>query len=96
MATYIIFTRESEIVDPEAMKAYQVGGRKVPPVAGMKPLVYYGDFEVLEGASADGVVVLEFPDEETARQWYFSPEYQEMVKVRQQAAPYRAIMVKGV
>ena len=95
MATYILFIREGAIVDPEAMKAYQAGGRNVPPGRGMKPLVFYGETEALEGDAADGVVILEFPDEEAAKAWYFSPEYQEMVKVRQQAAPYRAMMIKG-
>ena len=76
MATYIIFIREREIVDAEAMKAYQGGMAGVPKIDGMKPLVAYGAIETLEGPTADGAVVLEFPDEAAAKAWYFSPEYQ--------------------
>ena len=62
----------------------------------MRPLVVYGALECLEGKAADGVVVLEFPDSETARAWYHSPEYQERAKLRQQAAPYRCLLVEGL
>ena len=99
MATYIIFIREGEIVDAEAMKTYQGGMASVGAVSkstGMKPLIAYGALEMLEGDAADGAVVLEFPDEAAAKAWYFSPEYQELVKIRQKAAPYRAMMVKGL
>lgn len=95
MATYMIFIREGEIVDTEAMAAYQAGSRGTAPLPGMKPLAVYGDMECFEGESADGVVILEFPDAETAKAWYFSPEYQERAKLRQQAAPYRCLMVEG-
>lgn len=95
MATYMIFIREGEVVDHEAMKTYQAGNRGTPPLPGMKPLVVYGKMETVEGEAPDGVVVLEFPDTETAKAWYYSPEYQERAKLRQQAAPYRAIIVEG-
>lgn len=96
MPTYMIFIREGEIVDPEAMAAYQSGNRSGQPPAGLKPLAVYGAMETFEGEPADGVVMLEFPDAETAKAWYFSPEYQERAKLRQKAAPYRCIMVEGL
>lgn len=97
MATYMIFIREGAIVDHEAMAAYQSGNRDANAAASaMKPLVVYGELETLEGDAADGVVVLQFPDRESAKAWYFSPEYQEKVKLRQKAAPYRCLMVEGL
>lgn len=93
MATYMIFIREGEIVDHEAMAAYKAGNSG--PIEGAKPLVVYGELEALEGDAADGVVVLQFPDREAARAWYFSPEYQARAKLRQKAAPYRCLMVEG-
>ena len=96
MATYMIFIREGEVVDAEAMAAYQGGNRSGAVPAGMKPLVVYGKLECLEGEPADGVVVLQFPDSESARSWYFSPDYQARAKLRQQAAPYRCLMVEGL
>lgn len=96
MATYMIFIREGEIVDPEAMAAYQASNRSGQPPAGMRPLVVYGAMETLEGEAADGVVVLEFADSDAAKAWYHSPEYQERALLRQKAAPYRCIMVEGL
>ena len=96
MATYMIFIREGEIVDAEAMAAYQSGNRSGVTPAGMKPLVVYGAMESLEGEPADGVVLLEFPDRDAAKAWYHSSEYQERAALRQKAAPYRCIMVEGL
>jgi uncharacterized protein (DUF1330 family) len=95
MATYMIFIREGAVVDAEAMARYQNRNWSGPHPAGMKPLVVYGKQEVLEGAVPDGMVVIEFPDAEAAKAWYYSDEYQAAIKDRQLAAPYRCIMVEG-
>jgi uncharacterized protein (DUF1330 family) len=96
MATYMIFVREGEIVDPEAMTAYQSGSGSGPTPSGLKPLAVYGDMETFEGNPADGVVILEFPDVKAAKDWYFSESYQARAKLRQKAAPYRCFMVEGL
>jgi len=96
MATYMIFIREGEIVDPEAMAKYQSGNRSGTPPEGMKALAVYGALESIEGEGADGVVILEFPDAEAAKAWYYSPDYQERAQWRQKAAPYRCLMVEGL
>jgi uncharacterized protein (DUF1330 family) len=96
MATYMLFIREGEIVDHEAMAAYKAGNAGGPPPAGLKPLVVYGAMETLEGEGADGVVLLEFPDAASAKAWYYSDEYQARIKYRQKAAPYRCIMLEGL
>lgn len=95
MAAYMIFIREGEIVDHEAMAAYQGGNRSGGAVAGVKPLVVYGAMETFEGEPADGVVILEFADMASARDWY-NGDYKERAKLRQKAAPYRAILVEGL
>ena len=94
--TYMIFIREGEVVDADAMAAYQSSSRSGQPPAGLKPLSVYGAMEAIEGEAADGVVLLEFPDAAVAKAWYYSPEYQERAKLRQKAAPYRCIMVEGL
>ncbi len=96
MATYMIFIREGEVVDHEAMAAYKKINSAAPPPVGMKPLAVYGALETLEGDSADGAVILEFPDKEAASNWYNSPSYQAAIKHRQKAAPYRCFMVEGL
>ena len=52
--------------------------------------------EALEGEAPDGVVVLEFPTEEDAKTWYFSPGYQAASAHRKKAAEYRVFMLAGV
>jgi uncharacterized protein (DUF1330 family) len=96
MATYMIFIREGEVVDPEAMAKYQSGNRGGTPPEGMRALAVYGEMECIEGEPADGVVILEFPDKDAARAWYNSPEYQARVPHRLKAAPYRCFMVEGL
>lgn len=92
----MIFLREGAIVDEEAMAEYQSGNRNSPPPPGLKPLVVYGEMETLEGDAADGMVILEFPDRESARAWYYGEDYQSRIPARQKAAPYRAFMVDGL
>ena len=55
------------------------------------------DFEVLEG-QFDGsrVVIIEFQSEEDLKAWYFSPEYQETVAIRKQAANANIIIAHGM
>lgn len=99
MAAYIIFIRESEIRDPEAMAAYSGSNRDGAAMFverfGIQPLAVYGECEAIEGQDADGVVLLKFPDMEKARAWYDSEEYQKAVPLRMQAADYRAILFEG-
>lgn len=95
MAAYAVFIREGEVVDAEAMTRYQTANRAGPPPVGMKPLAVYGDMETVEGDAADGIVILEFPDKQAAKDWYFSDAYQEAAKHRMQAAPYRCFIVEG-
>jgi uncharacterized protein (DUF1330 family) len=94
MPAYAIFIREGEIVDPEAMAAYRSGNRSGAS-AGMKPLVVYGAMEALEGEAPHGIVILEFPDMASAREWY-NGDYFERAKLRQKAAPYRTFLVEGL
>jgi uncharacterized protein (DUF1330 family) len=96
MATYMIFIREGEVVDAEAMARYQACNRAAPPDPNLKPLVAYGKQEALEGKAPDGMVILEFPDAAAAKAWYFSDAYQAAIKERQLAADYRCIMVEGL
>ena len=95
MTAYAVFIREGAVTDAEAMAKYQSGGKGGAPMPGMKPLTVYGAMEQLEGEAPDGIVILEFPDMAAAREWYYSEDYQSRVPFRQQAAPYRAMLVEG-
>ena len=96
MAAYAIFIREGAVIDAEAMAKYQSGNRSGAPKPGMKALTVYGAMEQLEGEPCDGMVILEFPDMQAARDWYYSEDYQSRVPFRQQAAPYRAFLIEGM
>jgi len=95
LAAYAILIRE-RMRDAEAFKLYSELARAARPDAGMTPLVAYGAVETLEGASADGVVVLRFDDMAAAKAWYHSPQYSAARQVRHQSADYRVILVEGV
>jgi uncharacterized protein (DUF1330 family) len=53
--------------------------------------------ETLEGETEQGrVVIIEFPDESELKRWYYSPEYQEILKHRLKAAECETAIVKGL
>ena len=55
-----------------------------------------GKAELLEGApEPERIVVIEFPDADTARRWYHSDEYQQALKIRQANSTGRLILVEG-
>jgi uncharacterized protein (DUF1330 family) len=96
MPAYMIFFREGEVVDPEAMAAYRNSNRETPSDFKLEPLVVYGNLETLEGEAPDGVVMLKFPTVEDAKAWYFSPGYQAAITHRKRAAHYRVVLVEGL
>ncbi len=95
MAAYVVFIREGEIIDPEAMQAYRDGNAAGAPDPDMKVHTVYGEMETIEGEPADGIVILEFPTFERAKEWYYGP-YNERAKFRQKAAPYRGFIIQGM
>ncbi len=51
--------------------------------------------ELLEGEPIEGVVLLEFPSLQEAKDWYDSPRYQAALKFRREGAVCHAFMVEG-
>ena len=68
------------------MDGYKEYAARVPATIaahGGKYLVRGGDCKVVEGEMAhDRHVVLEFPTREALEGWYYSEEYQEILKIR--------------
>jgi uncharacterized protein (DUF1330 family) len=95
MSAYIVFIKEREH-DAAAMATYSA--KAGPSLAGhvAKPLVLYGATETLEGAEADSLVIIEFPDMDAARAWYQSPAYQDARQHRFQGADYRVMLTAGL
>src|SRR6478609_7463570 len=63
---------------------------------GGKFIVHVAQVEVKEGPWPGTVVILEFPDVESARVWYVSPAYQEILPLRTGNIDGTTIIVDGV
>ena len=95
MPAYVIFIK-NKTTNQDELNTY---GQKAAAARGdhqIKPLAFYGPLEVLEGDSAEGVVLIEFPDKAAARAWYDSPAYQEAKEHRLKGADYRVILAEGL
>jgi len=94
MPAYVI--AEVQVTDPAAYEPYR-------PLAAASIARFGGRFvgrggaaDLLEGTPPpQRVVVIEFPDADTARRWYRSDEYQRALKIRQSASTGRVILVEG-
>jgi len=58
--------------------------------------IHGGDVEVLEGAWPGHLVVIEFPDRDSARAWYRSTAYQSIVRLRTDNSYGDVVLVDGV
>ncbi|MBY4953190.1 MULTISPECIES: DUF1330 domain-containing protein [Pantoea] len=95
MAAYVVFIKD-ETLDQDELATYAEKAGQARGDHPITPLAFYGALETLEGPEAEGVVVLEFPDAEAAKGWYFSPAYQEAKAHRLKGAKYRVLLVNGV
>lgn len=87
---------EVNVTDPAGYEPYRPLAAASIARFGGRFVVRGGKAELLEGASEPTrIVVIEFPDADTARRWYNSAEYQSALKVRQAASHDRLILVEG-
>lgn len=94
MPAYIIAM--ANIKDPAKYGEYAKRAGPANTKHGSKFLVRGGKKTTLEGdIPFDRIVVSEFPDVETAKKFYNSPEYQEAKKHRLGAADFHMIIVEG-
>lgn len=95
MAVYLI--AHVDIHDMDVFMDYQKKAKVTIENAGGKMLVRNAVPEALEGSAGDSkIVMLEFPTAEIAGNWFKSPEYQEVAKIREGKADVAAVMVQGV
>jgi uncharacterized protein (DUF1330 family) len=95
MPAYIV--SDVTVKDQKAMEEYRT--RAAPTIAqyGGRYLVRGGAIEVLEGTwSPRMLVIAEFPDRETARKWYRSPEYAQALACRDAGLRRNLLVVDGV
>ncbi len=96
MSAYCLFDN-LEVHDPEKLEEYK---SKVLPVVEKyhgKYVVLGGKTEVVEGRwQPVHLVMIEFPDVELARQWYYSEEYRELKALRLSAVVSNGAIVEGL
>ncbi len=85
------------VKDDDAANAYRERAAASIAEFGGSYIVRGGTIEVVEGDWAPSIIVIaEFPDMETAKNWYRSPEYAEALKFRDEALSRNLIFVEGV
>ena len=95
MPAYVII--ETDIHDPEQYERYKAASPAAVAGGGGRFIARGGELAVLEGDwEPSRIVLLEFPDLETAKRWYDSPGYQEAKRLREGAANLRMVAVEGI
>ena len=97
MTTYLInqLRIPNGVPKPESLDYLERVEATFTPYGG-KWLVLDAQVEVLEGAWPGSAVLMEFPDMDTAKRWYYSDEYQEILGLRTDNAISDVILVDAV
>ena len=95
MPAYLIV--ETDITDPERYEQYKAASPGAIAAAGGRFIARGGELAVLEGDwHPKRLVLVEFPDLETAKRFYESEEYRAAMKLREGAANLNMVAVEGV
>jgi len=95
MPAYVIV--ETDVHDPEQYEQYKAASPGAVAAGGGRFVARGGELAVLEGDwNPSRLVVLEFPDLATAKDWYASERYQEAKRLREGAARLNIVAVEGV
>ena len=95
MAAYLI--AEVIVDDPEKYEAYKPKSAQAVTDFGGEFLARGGAAERLEGdGEPNRMVIVKFPDMETARAWYNSEQYQEAFRIRAPVSKGTLTLIEGV
>lgn len=95
MTAYLV--GELEVHDPDGYQRYASRSKAVVEKFGGRFIARGGATTPLEGNRPERrVVLVEFPNADDARRFYDSPDYQELVPIRQAASYGRLFVVEGV
>lgn len=96
MTAYLInHLRQPGEVNPEVLDYLDQVQATLDPFGG-RFVVQGGGLEVLEGAWAESVIIVSFPDMTRARTWYKSAAYQEILHLRTNHTVGDVILIEGV
>jgi uncharacterized protein (DUF1330 family) len=94
MPAYIIV--ETDIHDPEQYEQYKAASPGAVAAYGGRFVARGGELAVLEGDwNPKRIVLIEFPDLETAKRFYDSEEYAQAKRLREGAADLKMVAVEG-
>ena len=94
MSAYIV--AEIQITDPVAYQAHAPIALATVARFGGRIIAGGSKIELLDGGPMPNrIVVIEFPDAETARRWYRSDDYQAALKVRLSTSQGRVFLIEG-
>ena len=95
MSAYFIVNLE--VTDPAGFEEYRAQVPALIRKHGGEAVVRGGKFEVLEGEwKPKRLVVLRFPDRDSAMAFYNDPEYQPLIALREKSAKSDLVLVEGV
>ncbi len=83
------------VKDPERYKDYVAANKAPLEKYGAKFIVRGGHYDVVKGSSRERHVVLEFPSFATAKECFFSPEYQAALAIFKTCADSDVVIVEG-
>jgi uncharacterized protein (DUF1330 family) len=85
-----------DVHDADRYKDYSSNTESTLEPFGGRFIVRGGDKEVLEGEwRPNRLVVIEFPDRESAQAWYDSEAYRAILPIRQEASTGSLVLVEG-
>jgi len=95
---FVIVERTASTAEESIQEEYAKLAREILPKYGARYLARSQHNTLLEG---DGpapccIAILQFPNLETIRHWYDSPENQSAAKIRQSGAKFRIIAIEGL
>lgn len=95
MSAYFIFDVR-EVRDPDQLDEYVTQVTDTVEAFHGRYVVRGGDFDVVEGQwKPELLVLIEFPDVESATSWYESPRYRPLRELRHGASTADAVLVAG-
>ncbi|MFG2486324.1 MULTISPECIES: DUF1330 domain-containing protein [Streptomyces] len=95
MTAYAIAHIRPETMNEDILRYIETIQSTMDPFGG-RFLVHGKEAEVLEGPFPSTIVMIGFPDIETARAWYASDAYQAILPLRTDHIPGEVILVEGV
>jgi uncharacterized protein (DUF1330 family) len=95
MKCYAIGILNDVRMGPDIVEYLERIDATLSPYAG-RFIIHGGPRDVREGADPGDVIVIEFPDRESAARWYESDAYQEILPLRAGNATSTAFLLEGV